>query len=396
MTKGAQRVQVALSLSPLEDWMREAKLDFSLMLIAITIICLGLVMVASASVSIAERNYGDSLYFFYRQLAYVSVGLVLAIVVIRVPLVVWEQNGHFLFLFSLVLLALVLIPGIGHVVNGSSRWISLGFANLQVSELGKLCGIFYLSGYLMRHGNQLRSPDFTESILGFVKPLGAIMLAIVLMLMEPDFGASVVLLSVTMGMMFLGGARLSQFAFLLMIAVVGLTLLAVMSPYRLLRITTFLNPWADPFKTGFQLTQALIAIGSGDFFGLGLGNSIQKLFYLPEAHTDFLFSVWAEEFGLAGAIGLIGLFSLLLWKAFAIGACALKAGLGFAGYTAYGIGLWIGMQAFVNMGVNMGLLPTKGLTLPLMSYGGSSMIVICMAIGVLIRADHETRMATGV
>jgi cell division protein FtsW len=271
-------------------------------------------------------------------------------------------------------------------VNGSVRWINTGLFNLQVSEPAKLMILVYLASYLARHGDEVRT-----QLSGFIKPLVILALAAVLLLLEPDFGATVVLMATAMGMIFVAGVRLWQFSGMLGLAGLSLGGLAVSSPYRMERLTTFLNPWADPFDSGFQLTQSLIAIGRGEWFGVGLGASIQKLFYLPEAHTDFVFAVLAEELGLFGVFTVIALYVLVVWRAFVIAARAEKGGNAFAALLAWGIGIWFGLQAFINMGVNMGLLPTKGLTLPLMSYGGSSMVVMCAAVALLLRVDFETR-----
>jgi cell division protein FtsW len=355
---------------------------------ALALAALGLVMVGSASISIAERLTGQPFHYFFRQLAYVGLGLTLGCVVVRMRLVYWEKAGVSLLLVSLLLLALVLIPGIGKEVNGSLRWLAVGPFNVQVSELAKLFVIVYLAGYLVRHGTEV-----CTSARGFLKPMLVVGLVGLLLLMEPDFGAAAVLAATALAMMFLGGVRLWQFGMLLGAVVMLLGVLALSSPYRLQRLTAFLNPWADPFNSGFQLTQALIAIGRGEWLGVGLGASVQKLFYLPEAHTDFLFAVLAEELGLLGALGVIGAFGFIVWRALAIGGAADRSGNRFGAYLAYGIGTWLGLQAFINIGVNMGVLPTKGLTLPLLSYGGSSMLVSCVAIALLLRIDLEVRMA---
>ncbi|HDP89526.1 MAG TPA: putative lipid II flippase FtsW [Thioalkalivibrio sp.] len=363
-------------------------LDVGLVLVVATLLGLGLVMVTSASIGVAEKQTGNPLYFFERQLVFVLAGIAVAAAIYRVRLVHWQTAGFALLLLTFVLLALVLVPGIGKTVNGSTRWIPLGIINLQVSELAKLCFVVYVAGYLVRHGNDVR-----ETFSGFMRPVLVLGLAAALMLMEPDFGAAAVLMATGLGMLFLGGVRLGQFGLLMAVVAAALAVLAVSSPYRLERLTTFLNPWADPFNSGFQLTQSLIAIGSGSWTGLGLGGSIQKLFYLPEAHNDFLFAVLAEELGLLGVIVVVGLYAYLVWRCFAIAAAAENCGHAFGAYLAYGVGIWAGLQAFINMGVNMGILPTKGLTLPLMSAGGSSMLVMCAAIGLLLRVHRETVQA---
>lgn len=364
--------------------------DYRLAGAALILLGLGLVMVGSASITIAERQLGQPFYYLLRQCAYVGLGLLLALAVLRTRLVYWEKSGTLLLAFGMLLLVLVITPGIGKEVNGSTRWLALGPVNLQPSELAKLFVVVYLAGYLVRRGEEVRS-----SAHGFLLPMGLVMLAGALLLMEPDFGAAVVVMVIALGMMFLGGVRLWQFGLLLLLAALTSAGLALSSPYRLERLTTFLNPWADPFNSGFQLTQALIAFGRGEWFGVGIGGGIQKLFYLPEAHTDFLFAVLGEELGLAGAVSVIALFAFVVWRAFALARQAELAGNGFAAHLAHGLGLWIALQAFLNIGVNMGVLPTKGLTLPLMSYGGSSMLVSCIAIALLLRIEHELRFPHG-
>lgn len=357
-------------------------LDAILLGVALLLLTIGLVMVVSASVSIAERQMNDPLYYLWRQASFVCVGLVAAYSVLRVRLVYWERLGPYCLLLGLTLLVVVLI--IGREINGSTRWLALGSINFQPSEMVKLFVVVYLAGYLVRRGGEVR-----ESVKGFLKPMALVGLIGLLLLLEPDFGAAAVITATVLGMMFLGGVRLWQFAVLFSVMLVSMGTLAYSSPYRVARLTSFVNPWADPFNSGFQLTQALIAFGRGEWWGVGLGGSIQKLFYLPEAHTDFLFAVLAEELGLVGALGIIALFAVLVWRAFVIGTASLAAGNRFGAYTAYGIGMWLGLQAFINLGVNMGVLPTKGLTLPLMSYGGSSIVMSCVAVALLLRISHE-------
>lgn len=368
-------------------WARdEARVDPWLVGAAGALVALGLIMVCSASVSIADRQFGQPFYYFLRQLAYVSLGLAAGYVVLRTRLVLWEKTGVVLLGVGLLLLVMVLIPGLGREVNGASRWIGMSFFNLQASEPMKLFVIVYLAGYLVRRGNEVRT-----TLAGFIKPMLLVSLAAALLLMEPDFGAASIIVATTLGLLFLGGVRLGYFMVLVAIAIGALAVLAVTSPYRMQRLTGFLDPWADPFDKGFQLTQALIAFGRGEWWGVGLGGSVQKLFYLPEAHTDFVFSVLAEELGLMGCLAAIALFLLFVWRTFRIALRAERSGLQFGAYVAYGVGMWIGLQAFVNIGVNMGLLPTKGLTLPLVSYGGSSIIIMCMAVALVLRVDVETR-----
>lgn len=357
-------------------------LDVILLLVAMLLLGVGLIMVTSASVSIAERQMGDAFFYFWRQGAFVVIGLLTGFAVLNVRLVYWERLGPWFLLLGLSLLVVVLV--LGREVNGSVRWLSLGPVNFQPSELVKLFMVVYLAGYLVRRGDEVR-----ESVKGFLKPMALVGLIGVLLLLEPDFGAAAVITATVLGMMFLGGVRLWQFGILFLVMSAGMVMLAISSPYRMARLTSFVNPWADPFNSGFQLTQALIAFGRGEWLGVGLGGSIQKLFYLPEAHTDFLFAVLAEELGLLGVVAVIALFAILVWRAFVVGQSAALAGNRFGAYTAYGIGMWLGLQAFINLGVNMGVLPTKGLTLPLMSYGGSSIVMSCVAVALLLRVSHE-------
>ncbi len=359
-------------------------IDHGLILAVLGLLAIGLVMVGSASTSIAERQAGDAFYYLWRQLAYIIVGLGLAAGVLFIPLRVWERLGLGLILSSVALLVMVFIPGLGHEANGSLRWIHLGPINVQVSEFVKLFVILYLAGYLVRHNEAVQG-----SAVGFLRPLALFLIMAVLLLLQPDYGAVAVIFMTALGMMWLGGARLLQFLLLLLSVSGVLAVLALVSPYRMERLTGFLNPWADPFDSGFQLTQALIAFGRGEWFGVGLGGSVQKLFYLPEAHTDFLFAVLAEELGLVMAVLVIGLFVLIVLRALAIGRQAEQREQPYQAFVAYGVGIWIGLQTFINLGVNMGLLPTKGLTLPFMSYGGSSVVVMCISVALLLRANFE-------
>lgn len=359
--------------------------DPVLMVTFISLLTIGVIMVASSSISVAEQSFSNPFYYLQRQLVFVVMGLFAALVVFKVRLVQWEKSGVLLLVIAILLLLLVLMPNVGKTVNGSTRWLPLGLINLQVSELVKLFMVIYVAGYLVRHGDAVRN-----SLWGFLKPMLMVGLVGLLLLLEPDFGATVVIMGTVLGMTFLAGARFFQFASFVIIFSGAALLLVVTSPYRMQRITSFTNPWADPFDTGFQLTQSLIAIGSGGWFGTGLGGSVQKLFYLPESHTDFLFAVLSEELGFVGVFLVIALFSILFFRAFKIASEAESAGNYFAAYMAYGIGIWLSMQAVINIGVNVGLLPTKGLTLPLMSYGGSSLVVCCMAVGLLMRIHYET------
>lgn len=347
----------------------------------------GLIMVSSASMAIADRMYGDAFHFATRQAIYLGLGLLLATPILRIDTWFWQKTGSICLLLSLAALFLVLIPGIGHQVNGSMRWIGIGPVGIQVSEIAKLGMILYLAGYLVR-----RREEVQTQVSGFVKPMALLGLVAILLLLEPDFGATVVITATTLSMLFLAGVRLQQFLILLLVVVGTLALLAVAAPYRMHRLTSFLDPWANQFDSGYQLTQSLIAFGRGGWFGVGLGNSVQKLFYLPEAHTDFLFAVLAEELGLVGVMVVFALYVLLVGRALWIGYQAQRMEEYFSAYLAYGLGLWLGMQAMINIGVNAGVLPTKGLTLPLLSYGGSSMLIMCIVLALLLRVDHEIRV----
>ena len=353
--------------------------------IVAALLLVGLVMVASASISVSDHESGNPFAYFERQLLFVFLGLLSAGVAMLVPTDVWEKHSIVLLVLAFVLLLLVLVPGIGHLVNGSRRWIRLGFLNFQVSEVARVLLLTYVASYAVRRADELR-----DSFKGFIKPVGVLAAAAVLLLAEPDFGATTVLMATGMVLLFLAGARLHYIVVPALAGIAGLALLTVMSPYRMRRVVAFINPWDDPFDSGFQLVQSLIAIGRGEWFGVGLGSSVQKLFYLPEAHTDFVFAVLAEEFGFVGVCAVLGLFALLVGRALLISRRAAEAGLVFQSYLAASIGVWLGLQAFVNVGVNMGLLPTKGLTLPLLSYGGSSMLVTMGVMGLLLRIHHET------
>jgi len=349
---------------------------------------IGLIMVYSASVAIAETQYGvdHSGHYLGRHVIYLMVGILLGLVAFQIPIYLWQKYAVFLFLIGVLLLMFVLMPGIGHEVNGSQRWISLYIMNFQPSEFMKFFVIIYAADNVIRKASGLN--NFYKGLLPLL-----IMLAIVgaLLLQQPDFGALVVIVALVMGIMFLGGISLKVFTGLMSLAAVGMLALIYVANYRLDRIIGFLDPWEDPLGRGYQLSHALIAFGRGEWFGVGLGGSVEKLFYLPEAHTDFLLAVLAEELGFVWVAVVIGLFAVLVVRAFAIGRLAAKLDCPFAALVAQGIGLWIGIQALINMGVNMGVLPTKGLTLPLMSFGGSSITAVCFSLAVLIRIDWENR-----
>lgn len=348
------------------------------------ILVMGFVMVSSASVSVSDDLFGHPFHFMGRQFLYLVLAVIVGSVLINISTDVIQRWGVVIMLLSLFLLLLVLMPGIGKSVNGSQRWINLVVFNLQASEVAKVCMVVYMSGYLVRRAEQVR-----EQWSGFVIPLGLTFCFLVLLLLEPDFGASVVLLGTVMAMLFLGGARVYQFILVLIIAGCALAVVAVSESYRMKRLMNFIDPWADPFNEGYQLSQALIAYGRGEWFGLGLGNSVQKLSYLPEAHTDFVFSIWVEETGMIGGMLLILLFAVLVSRIFRVGNFALSLGRPFAGYMCYGFSILIVAQVVINIGVNTGFLPTKGLTLPLISYGGSSLIITLCSLFVVARVNIE-------
>ena len=362
-------------------------LDAYLACSAIALIVIGFIAMSSASIEFAAARYGDPFFHSIRYMFHLALGSVAALVVYRIPMSFWQRTGWFWLLVGFVLLSVVLVPGIGHEANGSRRWLALGPLTLQCSEFAKVCVIIYLAGYLVRRQNELR-----EEWKGFIKPMAVLFVVTLLLMLEPDFGATVVTLGTAFGMIFLAGVRLWQFSLVILGALAALVILVVSEPYRMKRLTAFTDPWADQFDSGYQLTQALIAFGRGEWFGVGLGNSIQKLFYLPEAHTDFVFAIFAEEFGVVGALTLLGLFSLLVMRILTIGRRAEQLGDSFSAYVAYGIAFMISGQVFINIGVNTGLLPTKGLTLPFLSYGGTSLLVSCAVLAIVFRINYELSM----
>jgi cell division protein FtsW len=366
----------------------QAPLDFPLLLVALGLLAFGMVMVSSASMTIGDTCCKDPLYFVYRHAIALGITLAAALAAFYVPVERWQRTGVWLFLFGLLLLVLVLIPGLGRNVNGATRWIPLGPLSLQPSELMKLFAVIYVSGYLVRHADLVAS-----RLSGFLRPMLLVGIAAVLILKQPDFGTTAVMLAAVMGLLFLGGVSVLPFAVLFGTVLLGLVLLVVTSPYRMKRVLSFLNPWEDAFNSGYQLSQALIGFGRGEWLGVGLGNGIQKQYFLPEAHTDFLATVIGEELGLVGMLAVIAAFAFITWRAFHLGARAEVQGQPFAAYLAQGIGLWLGLQAFVNIGVNVGLLPTKGLTLPFLSYGSNSLIAASMGIAILLRIDATIRRA---
>lgn len=363
--------------------------DQALIWSAILLLSLGLVMVYSASISIAETGRstdGYTAYFLVRHGAYLTVGFLIGLIAFQIPMRLWQKYALFPFLLCMVLLVLVLIPGIGHEVNGSRRWLSLFVVNLQPSEFMKLFVVIYISSYTIRRAAYLNS--FGK---GFF-PILIVMMALgLLLLSEPDLGAFVVIVSIVMAILFLGGMHLKLFVGTIGLAFVSLLTLILIEPYRMQRIMGFIDPWDDPYGKGYQLSHALIAFGRGGWQGVGIGGSVEKLYYLPEAHTDFLLAVIAEELGFIGVAAVIALFMWLVIRAFVIGRQAATRERYFPALVAQGIGIWMGVQTFINMGVNMGVLPTKGLTLPLMSFGGSSIVANCIALAVLLRVDWENR-----
>jgi len=350
------------------------------------LLLVGLIMVTSASMSIAAKDFGDPFYFLERQFVFCMIGALCAWVLTGVPVRWWEAYSTPLLLLGLLLLLLVLVPGLGATVNGARRWMRIGVMNFQVSELAKVLVLTWVCSYSVR-----KRAELAETLPGLAKPAALLAVAGLLLLLEPDFGAATVLFATGFAVLFVAGARLRYVVLLVAAAALVFGLLALTSAYRLKRLTVFLHPWDDPFNSGFQLTQSLIAIGRGSWFGVGLGSSVQKLFYLPEAHTDFVFAVLAEELGLAGVAGVLLLFVALAARAFQISRMAAKAGLQFHAYVALAFSVWLALQAGVNIGVNMGVLPTKGLTLPLLSYGRSSLLVSLSWLGVLLRIHHEIK-----
>ncbi len=358
----------------------------TLLVVMFLLMTIGLLMMTSASVEIANGQYNDPFFYFKRQLFFSVLTAVIVVITLTIPVRAWYSISLPLLLLSFALLALVLVPGVGRVVNGSARWIDLGFYNLQPSELAKIFIVVYLAAYLERHRFSV-----VETWAGFIKPMVILAGAIVLLHFEPDHGAMVILTGTTFSMIFLAGAKLHRFALVLMLCVSAVAALAVMKPYVLDRFSSFLNPWAAEYVygEGYQLTQALIAFGRGGWFGEGLGNSIQKLHFLPEAHTDFVLAIVAEEFGFVGVSVVVGLFITLVAQAFKIGKRVELSGNLFPAYLAYGIAMLFACQTLINVGVNIGLLPTKGLTLPFLSYGGNSLLISGFMVAVLVRIDYE-------
>ena len=357
-----------------------------LLLATVLLLAIGLMMMTSASVEIANSQFGDPLFHFKRQLVFAAVGLVVVFGTVNIPMHFWLRSSIYLLPVTYMLLLLVLIPGIGTSVNGSARWLDLGLFNLQPSELAKIFLVFYIARYLANN-----QEDVSGTWIGFLKPFFIAGVAVVLLYLEPDHGAIVILMVAAFGMVFLAGAKLHRFLVMLCICVAGMITLAIKYPHVMARFESFLNPWAEEYVygSGYQLTQALIAFGRGEWFGVGLGNSIQKLYFLPEAHTDFVLAILAEELGLVGVSCVLALFCYLVWQGMRIGRAAESRGFLFSSFCAYGISLVFASQILINVGVNTGLLPTKGLTLPFLSYGGASLIVSLFMVAVLIRIQYE-------
>ena len=367
---------------------RAVQLDTLLLLAVAGILLVSAVMVASSSISIAARETGDSFYFFKRQILFIAVGVLGCGLTARVPTSVWEKLQFPLLIIAFLMLIAVLIPGIGAVVNGSRRWINLVVVRFQPSELSRIFILMFIAGHAVRKQKELK-----VGLQAAYLPFGILAAAALLLLLEPDMGAAVVLVSVGMAILFIAGM---QWRFFLMAAGLGVIVAGALikfSPYRWKRVTGFMDPFDDPFGSGFQLVQSLIAIGRGELFGVGLGASVQKLFYLPEAHTDFVFAVFAEEFGFIGVLCVLSLFALMVWRVLRIARAAAEAAMPFQAFVAASFGIWVGLQAFCNIGVNMGLLPTKGLTLPMLSNGGSSMLVSLLWLGIVLRIGHESNLS---
>ncbi|EHY8702185.1 cell division protein FtsW [Vibrio cholerae] len=379
------------SFTKLSHWLRtsspEALFDRQLVWIAFGLMLIGLVMVTSASFPISSRLTDQPFHFMFRHAIFLLLAFLTSSMVLQVPLDRWMKYSSLLLGISFFLLIVVLV--VGKSVNGASRWIPLGLFNLQPAEVAKLSLFIFMSGYLVRKHDEVRQTFFG----GFLKPIMVFGTLAVLLLGQPDLGTVIVMLVTLFGMLFIAGAKLSQFLALMVAGVLAVVALIVAEPYRVRRVTSFLDPWEDPFGSGYQLTQSLMAFGRGEWFGQGLGNSIQKLEYLPEAHTDFVFAVLAEELGFIGVVLVLVLIFSLVLKAIFIGKKAFQHDQQFGGYLAFGIGIWFAFQTLVNVGAAAGMVPTKGLTLPLISYGGSSLIIMSVAVSILLRIDHECRLA---
>ena len=373
-----------MTTTPRDNWAGSL-----LLVLASALIAVGVVAISSASISLSEVKFGNEWHHAIRHLSYLAIGVTLGFVAYLLPLNVWRQTSPWLLMLAFALLVLVLVPGVGRVVNGSQRWIPLAGFTLQPSEFAKFALVLWLSGYMVRHGEELRTV-----LRGLLKPILVLILFALLLLSEPDFGATVIILGTAFGMLFMGGARLIYVLGLVVSAVTIMAGMILMAPYRMQRLMAYQDPWSDPFGSGFQLIQSLIAYGRGEWLGVGLGNSVQKLFYLPEAHTDFVFSIWAEETGLVGAVAVIILFAVFVGRIVFMGYRFLLESREFEAYCCFGFALVFAGQAFVNMGVSSGLLPTKGLTLPFISYGGNSLMMSCVTVGLLLKLERSQIAAT--
>lgn len=360
------------------------RVDWTLFVLWFALLSIGLIMVSSSSISFAAVNYGNEWFFAKRQAIYLGLGLGAAIVTLGIPVSKWQQWAPYLMITGFALLILVLLPMVGRRVNGSQRWISIAGFTIQVSEIVKFFAVMFFASFFARRYEELHF-----GWQGFLKPLGVVGLIVFFLLLQPDFGSAVVFCVTVFSMMFIAGVRMVQFSLLFVGGIFALGAMAILSPYRMQRLITFLDPWADQFNSGYQLTQSLIGFGRGEWFGLGLGNSIQKLFFLPEAHTDFIFAIIAEETGLIGAVAVLAIFAALIYRILIIAKNNFEVGKMFAALSTFGIAIIFSFQVFINVGVASGLLPTKGLTLPFISYGGSSLIVCCMLMGYVMRVQWE-------
>lgn len=369
------------------SWQQQSRqwpIDYWLIGLVSLLMVIGLMMVMSSSIAISEKRFGHDYHYISRQTFAMFLGVIMGWIIFKIPLSFWEKHRGKLFLLGIVMLMLVLL--VGREINGSKRWLPLIIMNFQVSEFMKMVVVVFMAGYLERHASAVRENIF--AVIRLALPFG---LMAVLLLLEPDFGSTFVIAVIITGMLLIAGAPWLYFVITVFPIAVLLLVMIIVSPYRMARVTNFLDPWSDPFGKGYQLTQALIASGSGEWWGQGIGASVQKLLYLPDAHTDFLVSIYAEEFGFVGISFLIALYLIIGYRLFRIGRKAFEKSVFFGGLIAYGVGIWVMLQALINMGVNFGLFPTKGLTLPMMSYGGSSVLMICIALAMVLRVDYEVR-----
>ncbi|WP_100643384.1 cell division protein FtsW [Alteromonas facilis] len=386
MSLAANKTSLAQLFSRQHDDVPARYYDLTIVLVSLALMAIGFVIVTSASMPVAARLFDNPFHFAIRHGIYLGLAISAGIIVLQVPMQFWRVTNPYLLLAAIGLLVAVLL--VGRSVNGSTRWLVLGPITIQAAEPAKLFFFCYLAGYLVR-----RYEEVTENLKGFVKPLVVFFVLALLLLLQPDLGTVVVMLVTTIGLLFLAGARLWQFFALVFVGLLAVVALIVFEEYRMRRITSFLDPWADPFGSGYQLTQSLMAYGRGDWFGQGLGNSLQKLEFLPEAHTDFIVAILAEELGFVGVMSVLALVLVLVVKALRIGNRAISQARPFDGFLAYAIGIWFSFQTAINVGASAGILPTKGLTLPLVSYGGSSLITMMVATAILLRIDFELRVS---